>query len=229
MTDAQPYRESLDAGARERAERAKSDDSERRIARNLSLGLPAATVVGAMGIGVVFGVGPALLTLAAGALVGVIALLWASLRTLGGDAPIAQGLVEAATTRTNVSYLRERKRMVLRALKDLELEHSVGKIDDLDYAEISGKYREQAKAILKELDVEVEPLRPKAEQIAAQFLKKKGLSPDAPKSTKVEAPPEVVAPRLECPRCATSNDPDAAFCKKCGAAFSSPAREAKNA
>jgi hypothetical protein len=128
-----------------------------------------------------------------------------------------------------VSYLQERKRMVLRALKDLELEHSVGKIDDDDYAEISGKYREQAKAILKELDVEVEPLRPKAEQIAAQFLKKKGLSSDATKSSTPSPATEVVTPRLECPRCSTSNDPDAAFCKKCGAAFASPAREAKDA
>jgi ribosomal protein L40E len=117
---------------------------------------------------------------------------------------------------------------VLRALKDLELEHSVGKIDDQDYAEISGSYREQAKGILREMDVAVEPLRPKAEEIAATYLKKKGLGsrdnkrgkraepiPTAsPESDATEAPERT---RLDCPRCTTSNEPDATFCKKCGA------------
>ena len=76
---------------KESDERARADDIERTLAGKASWGLPAATVAGAIGVGIVFGVGPAILVLAAGALVGVIALLWASLRTLGGDAPLAEG------------------------------------------------------------------------------------------------------------------------------------------
>src|SRR5271163_42688 len=115
-------------------ERARAEDIERSLAGKASWGLPAATVAAATVVGVVFGVGPAILVLAAGALVGVIALLWASLRTLGGEAPLAEGLVAAAAMREKVSDTAERKQRVLRALKDLELEHSVGKIDDEDFA-----------------------------------------------------------------------------------------------
>ena len=80
-------------------ERARGDDLERALARTMAWGLPAGTVLVAIGVGVVFGVGPAILVLAAGALVAVIGLLWASLRTLGGDAPLAEGLVTAVAMR----------------------------------------------------------------------------------------------------------------------------------
>jgi hypothetical protein len=196
---------------------------ERSLARTTSWGLPAATVLGAAGVGTVVGAGPALLVLAAGALVGVIALMWASLRTLGGDAPLAEGFAQATTTTTvHVADVVERKRRVLRALKDLDLEHEVGKIDDADYAKLSTAYREEAKTILRAMDADVEPLRAKAEQMVKAHLKKKGLG--EPKADDVPEPPTEPSrespsspARLACPKCATSNEPDAAFCKKCGA------------
>jgi ribosomal protein L40E len=204
-------------------ERARAEDLERSLAGKVSWALPAATVVTSVGVGIAYGVGPAILVLAAGALVGVIGLLWASLRTLGGDAPLAEGLVAAASGRESLSHVGARKRRVLRALKDLELEHSVGKIDDEDYAEISGRYRDQAKAILREMDVEIEPLRSKAEALAVAHLKKVGLAkgkraakaPASPVVTEETAPASSL--RLACARCETSNEPDAEFCKKCGA------------
>jgi ribosomal protein L40E len=215
-------------------ERARAEDIERSLAGKASWGLPAATVVAATGVGVVFGVGPAILVLAAGALVGVITLLWASLRTLGGDAPLAEGLIEAAAVREKVSDVAERKRRVLRALKDLELEHSVGKIDDADYAEISGRYRDQAKGILREMDVQVEPLRPKAEALVRAHLAKRGLArgkaEDRAGTAAEREPGTATSPttggsRVACARCDTSNEPDAAFCKKCRARLSRVACE----
>ena len=203
---------------------------ERSLAGKVSWGLPTATVVGAIGFGFAFGIGPAILVLAAGALVAVIGLFWASLRTLGGDAPLAEGLAAAAATRGKVSHAGERKRRVLRALKDLELEHSVGKIDDDDYAEISGRYRDQAKEILREMDVAIEPLRSKAETIAQAHLAKRGLVAARGRADKAGAepasPPEkaeasgATGARVACARCEASNEPDAAFCKKCRARLS---------
>src|ERR1700733_10837972 len=96
------------------------EDLERAIASKVSWGLPATTVVAAIGVGTGFGVGPAILVLAAGALVAVIALLWASLRTLGGDAPLAEGLAAAAAARHDSTSLEERKSRTPPALKDLE-------------------------------------------------------------------------------------------------------------
>jgi hypothetical protein len=210
-------------------ERARADDIERTLAGKVSWGLPAATVAGAVGVGVIFGVGPAILVLAAGALVGVIALLWASLRTLGGDAPLPEGLVTAAAMRETVSDTAERKRRVLRALKDLELEHSMGKIDDEDFAEMSARYRERAKGILREMDVQIDPLRPKAEALARAHLAKRGLANGTPEQKGSPAPalgaeegraPSGARERVACGRCETSNEPDAEFCKKCRARLS---------
>ncbi|HEY2517626.1 MAG TPA: zinc ribbon domain-containing protein [Polyangiaceae bacterium] len=221
--------------------RVASDDAERALARTASWVLPAATVLTAILIGTLFGVGPAFLVLAAGALVGVILLLWASLRTLGGEAPLAEGLVAAASMKVEVSDVSERKRRVLRALKDLELEHSIGKLDDDDYAQISARYRKEAKDILKEMDVEIEPLRAKAEAVARAHLAKRGLaegtgegatakSEEAPKE---RAPTKAENTRPACAKCNTSNDADAAFCKKCGGLLTAreaePAKEASDA
>jgi hypothetical protein len=210
-------------------ERAQAEQLERALAGKVSWGLPAVTVVTSIGVGIGFGVGPAILVLAAGALIAVIALVWASLRTLGGDAPLAEGLATAAAIREKVSNVAERKQRVLRALKDLELEHTLGKIDDEDYALISARYREQAKAILREMDVEIEPLRPKAEAIARAHLEKRGLAAGAAETKPsakgeepggaepVSAPPPRAPARVLCAHCGASNEPDAGFCKKCRA------------
>src|SRR5271154_1295102 len=72
-------------------------DAERLLARVVGGALPVVSIAAAVGVAFVVGVGPALLVLAFGALVGTIALLWASLRTLSGDAPLPAGLERAAS------------------------------------------------------------------------------------------------------------------------------------
>jgi hypothetical protein len=206
----------------EKDERAASDELERSLARTMSWALPGATVLGAILVGLLFGIGPAILVLAAGALVGVIGLLWASLRTLGGDAPLAEGLATAVAMREDVRGGAEAKRRVLRALKDLDHEHSVGKIDDDDYALMSARYRDQAKEILRDMDVALEPLRARAEALARTHLARKGvagsISGEVPSGLKplLEDREVPAAPRVPCSKCATANEPDAEFCKKCG-------------
>lgn len=210
------------------------DEAERALGRAMAFGVPAITVVGATIVGLVLSAGPAILVLSAGMLLSVIAFLWASLRTLSGDAPLDEGLVavNVSARATSSESPAERKRRVLRALKDLEHEHAIGKIDDADYEQISARYREEAKEILREIDVEVEPLRAKAEEIARAHLAKKGLADGAPKAANDiddDSRDEDAKPvRLECSKCKTSNEPDAAFCKKCGNALQAPA-EAKDA
>ena len=63
----------------------------------------------------------------------MIALLWASVRTLAGDAPIT---LEEAIALASPSTVEEQKRAVLQALKDLEYERSIGKISEPDYEEL---------------------------------------------------------------------------------------------
>jgi hypothetical protein len=189
-------------------------DAERVLARILAIGLPLLCVGSAVVVGFAVGIGPAILVVAFGALVGTISLLWASLRTLSGDAPLPSGLERSASQSQGPSATSERKRRLLRALKDLESEHAIGKIDDADYSTISGLYREEAKNVMRELDEEVAPSRAEAEKLVLEYMAKRGAAPKAePRRSRESRPSE----RVVCEACTTSNEPDATFCKQCGA------------
>jgi hypothetical protein len=197
------------------------DDAERALGRVTVVGLPIACLVAAVVVGTRSGIGSALLVLAAGALLGTIALLWASVRTLSGDAPLPSGLDALASRRRGTDVLAEQKRRVLRGLKDLESEHAIGKIDDADYRAFVMRYREEAKVVMRQMDLQASPARAEAEQIAREFLVRRGL---APKEDRAEPEPAAVAGgRLVCAACGTSNEPDAAFCKQCGAGMKTAA------
>ncbi len=149
------------------------------------------TIVAAVAIAVMGSVAPALLILAAGALLGTIALVWASIRTLSGDAPLPEGF-EGLTVGAARTALAERKAEVLRTLKDLEHERAVGKIDDEDYGIIAAPYRDEAKSLMRQMEVDLEPLRAKAEDVARRYLVKQGLGGTSGEPT----PPPPRASRL---------------------------------
>jgi len=194
-----------------------ADDSERSLGRALAMGLPLAGIASAVVAGFVTSFGTALLVLAASALIGTIAFLWASVRTLSGDAPLPSGFEALARQHhAGVDLLGERKRRVLRALKDLEGEHALGKIDDADYGVFVTRYRSEAKAVMREMDLEVGPARVEAERIAREFLQRRGLTPAKLADTEL-AP--VDPGRRVCTACHASNEADAAFCKACGASI----------
>jgi len=210
---------------------APADASELLLARRVAAGAPIVTLFAASVVGATVALGPALLVLAGGALFGTIAFFWASLRTLGGEAPLAEGFETMSRRQVeSPDGAAERKRTALRALKDLELEHSIGKIDDGDFAELSSRYRDDAKAIMREMDRDISPLRARAEEIAQSYLAKRGALPDgapAKATTEAAAPgivvaqsPKTPAPRRTCPSCKVSNESDAEFCKGCGARLS---------
>ena len=216
-------------GVSARDTRSKEEDAseaERRFGRLVARALPLSTVGVAIVTFFLFSAGPALLVMVGGVLLGTIALFWASLRTLSGDAPLPRDL-EAMAARAGASGpAAEEKRRVLRALKDLEHEHAIGKIDDADYAEVAERYRNDAKVLMREMDGQLDPLRERAEEIARAHLKKRRIGVPAPPAALApadtegaESGPEVAkaSERVACSGCETSNEPDAAFCKKCGA------------
>src|SRR4051812_33573755 len=100
--------------------------------------LPVLVVTLAGILGVLRGPGTAILLLAGAVLVLVISLLWQSLRVLVGDAPLS---LEATMGLLATSTEDGEKRAVLRALKDLDYERSVGKLTEEDYLELSTRYR----------------------------------------------------------------------------------------
>ncbi len=225
-------------------------DDERKLARGAAIAIPLTTVFAAAVVGSILSAGPALLVLAAGILLGTIALFWASLRTLTGDAPLAEELEHASFSASN-DALANRKRMLLRALKDLESEQAVGKIDAKDYGILSSRYREEIKDLMREMDESIEPHVKAAELALRKHLAKVGLVGDpfrAPgkaaqakdealerdetrDETDDEADGETedtdapVPSRPVCTACSTSNELDAKFCKSCGATLATPTIE----
>ncbi len=209
-----------------------------RLALGLRVGVPILVVMLAVVAGAVRGTPLAVLVLAAGALTAVIGLFWQSVRTLVGETSLS-GADAFALGTPHVE--EERKRAVLRALKDLEFERSVGKISEEDYRELVAHYRLEAKRLLRTLDAAAQPRRDRVVGLVEARLRAAGLaggleeartvaSEPAPSASEEEAAPATVdadappppsaapfeAPRA-CPACATVNDPDAAFCKKCAA------------
>jgi hypothetical protein len=207
------------------ARRREGDAAERSLGRAVAWGLPALSLAGAFAAGLVGSVGSAFLVLASGALLGTIALLWASLRTLSGDAPLPVDLEVVTSRRPEVDELGERKRRVLRALKDLESERALGKIDPADYEMIAARYREDAKIMMRDMDQQAAPARAEAERLAAEYMARRrqagsrGRAPTVGAGSRGEVDVRVLAvttQRIPCPGCAVSNEPDATFCKRCG-------------
>src|SRR5882757_3777624 len=126
-----------------------------RMVRWFSIGLPVGTLAIAALVGSAYGLGTAILVLAGGVLIGIIAILWTSVRTLSGDASLS---IEEALALAAPSAAEEEKRAVLQALKDLDYERSVGKIADADYEELLRRYRTEAKRLLRAVDVDLAPL-----------------------------------------------------------------------
>ncbi len=190
---------------------------EQRLTRWISLGLPAVTVLVAIGVGVAAGPAPSILVLAAGLLLGVIGLFWTSIRILSGDAELSPELAALDTTAQGVDTLSSRKKMLLRALKDLENERAIGKMEDEDFEQIASTYRAELKGVLQRIDESLAPHRARAEEALRGHLEKVGLTEAAPQETAPEPEPvaQAAPARVSCASCGESNEPDAKFCKGC--------------
>jgi hypothetical protein len=135
--------------------------------------LPLALVAGAVIAGLTMGIASAILILAGGALVAAISVFWASVRTLLGETPLSGADAYAIGAPRGVEH--EQKQAILRALKDLEFERSVGKISAEDYRELSSAYWAEGKRLLKEIDDEAKPRRAMVEALIEARLEEAGL------------------------------------------------------
>src|SRR4051812_44449350 len=128
---------------------------------------PLITLLAAAIARTLYGVQLGVLVLAAAALSLVIWLLWSRVQALTGESELT---FEEAFSLGARSAEEEQKRAVLRALKDLEYERSVGKISEEDYASLAEHYRTEAKRLLRAVDRDLSPERERAERILAERL-----------------------------------------------------------
>ncbi len=111
--------------------------------------------------------------------------------------------------------LEREKTLVLRSIKELEFDRAMGKVAPKDFDEMAGRLRARALTLMKQLDegggagyrelIERE--------LRARLSKGSTVAPGSPGSTG----PAGEAAAGGCGQCGTVNDPDAAFCKRCGA------------
>jgi hypothetical protein len=202
---------------------------------------PLLTLLAAIIAGTFYGVQLVVLTLAAAALLLVIFLLWSSVQALAGESELTFEEAFSLGTRTAEE---EQKRAVLRALKDLEYERSVGKIGEDDYHEYAARYRAEAKRLIQVLDENLAEGRKQVEIELARRLTKvadasaeNGASAENKSSPSASQAPddaqeipgkaeETRAPATrECSECQAKNELDARFCKACGKPLVSPAED----
>jgi hypothetical protein len=96
---------------------------------------------------------------------------------------------ETLDTKTRQA-LEQEKAMVLRSIKELEFDRAMRKVSDADFAELDGRMRARAVALMEQLEAV-----PAATSSAAEA---------------------VSADNEGCPGCGVTNDADARFCKSCG-------------
>jgi len=203
-----------------------SDETESRplpLPRWTGLAIVGLALAAAFAITVKFGLGAALILLAGGAL---ILFIWLAFRAV-------QSITEPEETSllldVAMTPAAAKKTAALKALRDLEVERGIGNLNEEDYRELERRYRDEAKRAMRDVDEERASLRERAEALAARAVER-ALEQDTPKEKVEEAPADPTptpaeAPisrrlrdaKIECPECRTKNDPDAKFCKACGA------------
>ena len=149
-------------------------------------------------------VGAILLTLAIGA-AGFVGLM--AYRAI---TPLTQKEFQETTvmvgSRSRAAVERE-KTLVLRSIKELEFDRAMGKVSDVDFAEMGRRLRVRAIGLMKQLDVE-----------AVDFLAL--IERELQDRLGVSAQPVVsMSADHTCGSCRTANEPDARFCKGCGKAL----------
>lgn len=105
--------------------------------------------------------------------------------------------------------LEREKRLLLKAIKEVEFDRDTGKLDEADAKVSIDRYRERALEIIATLD---DRDRPIAARIDEELKKRLA------KIEKTEAKKEKAGEKKPgtCEGCGLENDADATFCKRCG-------------
>jgi hypothetical protein len=118
--------------------------------------------------------------------------------------------------RARIALERE-KLLVLRSIKELEFDRAMGKVADADFEEMSGRLRARAIGLMRQLDEHHAGYRAAIERDVTERLAARGkVGVIRAAATPGVARATTAAASVACTNCATTNDPDARFCKSCG-------------
>ncbi len=133
----------------------------------------------------------------------------AMLRTIRPLVGPPQELAAEIGERTR-TFLEREKMLALRAIKELEFDKAMGKVSEEDFLEMTGRLRARAGRIMRQIDAG-SGYRAAIEKDLAKRLAEKRPADQA------SGTPAGTRASRACAACSTANDPDARFCKACGA------------
>jgi hypothetical protein len=211
--------ETIDGGAPDGAAlasgaNAPADDGTTRARRrvpSLVLGLAGGAVAAAYGATALhMRMGAPLVMLSLGGLTLVLAAiaLWRVLDPLSRAGADIGAAAAAPRSSGRIKELEREKQLVLKAIKEIELDYQMRKIAEPDYKEMIERYRARAMRLISELEAG-DNFRPLIER---ELRDRIAAADAAPAAETAAAATEAGA----CPSCGTKNDEDAQFCKKCG-------------
>ena len=138
--------------------------------------------------------------------------------------PLAGNSLAAVTARggRRPRELDREKQLVLKAIKEIELDYQMRKIAERDYREMVERYRTRAMRLMSEIEAG-DDFRALIERELTMRLKLEAVKPAvatgpaAAAQSEAAASAPAAATTPTCATCATVNDDDARFCKTCGA------------
>ena len=140
----------------------------------------------------------------------------------------------------DVQSLEAQRESLYTQIKELDLDHATGKVNDEDYARLRADLVAQAAAVLKQIDgvaqqpalaaMTASPAAPPAEDDVEALIaaRRKTRSTSAPKTADADVEAAIAVRRktaapaaseLTCPRCGKPINADDAFCARCGTAL----------
>lgn len=125
-------------------------------------------------------------------------------------APVVLRAGEPVSERARAALERE-KMLVLRTIKELEFDRSMGKLSAKDFEEMSARLRTRALSLMRQLDADATGYRAVIEEELARRVRESAHAASAQKTRSGAA-----MTGRAC-MCGTANDTDAVFCKRCGA------------
>ena len=162
----------------------------------------AVTLAGGLmvGMGAEFDASVLVLSLAGVVLLATLRQMFAVVVALAGGNEGALAQAAAAPGSVSRSALAQEQRRVLRAIKELDFDHAMGKLSTADHTTILQRYKLRAVELMRGLD-EDGTLHPQTVTALERG---------------VNSSPARAASSHDCGACGVSNDADARFCKACG-------------
>ena len=133
----------------------------------------------------------------------------------------------------DVQSLEAQRESLYTQIKELDLDHATGKVNEEDYTRLRADLVAQAAAVLKQIDGVAQqpvPTAPPAQDDVEALIaaRRKPRSTSAPKAADIDVEAAIAARRktaalvaseLSCPQCGKPINADDAFCARCGTAL----------